>query len=299
MSRINGFTLTELLVAVAVIAILAGIVLSMIPRMREAARTAACASNERQWGRALIGYAGEHDGQMMTTVDYSLGPNRPVPQHVWAVGAPTIRPTELNLAALDTYMGPTRDDDFGSFKGIMFCPSGPRKDLGKTFRSTVYNTSWSLRLCGPVADPAMPAIPGSPGGKTEWATFGYAYFVLDRANAATPGHDPQGQLIRDGRLTKAGSNTVLLSDVVRRPALAADEDWWISHRNNGAVTAINHDKFAYPTAPPPLRGGNILYGDGHVQFQGMSAEAAAIWQQSSCATAMPNLSSALSRWYFR
>ncbi len=299
MSPSNGFTLIELLVTIAIISILAAMLAILIPRVREVSRTAVCASNERQWGLALINYAMDNRGRLMTTVDYSLGPNRPVPQHVWAVGAPTIRPSELNLAALDTYMGPTRDDDFGSFKGIMCCPSGPRKDLGKTFRSTVYNTSWSLRLRAPVANPAMPAIPGTPGGKTEWATFGYAYFVLDSANAATPGYDPQGQLIRNGRLTGAGSSTVLLSDVVRRPAFANVNDWWISHRSSNAVTSENHDKFSYPTAPPPLRGGNILYADGHVQFQVMGADAAAIWQQSSCATAMPNLSSAWSRWYFR
>lgn len=58
----NGFTMIELLVVVAIMAILAGLLLPAISSVREAAKGQRCANNLRQMGIANFGYANDYDG---------------------------------------------------------------------------------------------------------------------------------------------------------------------------------------------------------------------------------------------
>jgi prepilin-type N-terminal cleavage/methylation domain-containing protein/prepilin-type processing-associated H-X9-DG protein len=57
----RGFTLIELLVVIAIIAILAAILFPVFAKAREKARQAACASNEKQLGIALLQYVQDYD----------------------------------------------------------------------------------------------------------------------------------------------------------------------------------------------------------------------------------------------
>lgn len=62
----KGFTLIELLVVIAIIGILAGILLPVLSRARESARSTQCASNVKQIGMGLIMYANENGEQFPT-----------------------------------------------------------------------------------------------------------------------------------------------------------------------------------------------------------------------------------------
>jgi len=57
-----GFTLVELLVVVAILALLAAIIFPAFGRVRENARRASCASNMKQIGLALSMYVNDYDG---------------------------------------------------------------------------------------------------------------------------------------------------------------------------------------------------------------------------------------------
>src|SRR5437588_1790750 len=58
----HGFTLVELLVVVAIIALLAGILMPVFAQAREKGRQTYCLSNLRQMGAAMMLYTEDHDG---------------------------------------------------------------------------------------------------------------------------------------------------------------------------------------------------------------------------------------------
>jgi prepilin-type N-terminal cleavage/methylation domain-containing protein/prepilin-type processing-associated H-X9-DG protein len=62
--RRSGFTLVEILVVTAILAVLAGILFPVLAQARAQARTAACASNLRQLGMAFAMYAQDADERL-------------------------------------------------------------------------------------------------------------------------------------------------------------------------------------------------------------------------------------------
>jgi prepilin-type N-terminal cleavage/methylation domain-containing protein/prepilin-type processing-associated H-X9-DG protein len=59
----RGFSLVELLVVIAVLALLAGIIIPAMAISLETARAATCSSNLRQLAAAALSYAGDHCGE--------------------------------------------------------------------------------------------------------------------------------------------------------------------------------------------------------------------------------------------
>ncbi len=60
----RGFTLIELLVVISIVALLMGILLPSLQRVRKQAKAAACQSNLRQWGLVFSMYMSEHTEQL-------------------------------------------------------------------------------------------------------------------------------------------------------------------------------------------------------------------------------------------
>jgi len=70
----QGFTLVELLVVVAIIAILAGLLLTALSRAMEASRRASCANNLRQFGIIFKMYSNESRGMKYPRLMFGMYP---------------------------------------------------------------------------------------------------------------------------------------------------------------------------------------------------------------------------------
>ncbi len=114
--KCTAFTLTELLVSIAIIGILAGVVLSIVGLVRGRATTAQCSSNLRQCAMAINLYAAEHRGM--------------APSTTWTL---EIQPY---ISAFNVKSGTNPDLAFP-----ISCPSLPY-DSSKYGRSTYSMNSW-------------------------------------------------------------------------------------------------------------------------------------------------------------
>jgi prepilin-type N-terminal cleavage/methylation domain-containing protein/prepilin-type processing-associated H-X9-DG protein len=103
----RGFTLIELLVVIAIIAILAAILFPVFAKAREKARTASCASNEKQIGVAWLQYAQDYDEICL-------------PMRTGGAGSQGMRLFDIMQPYIKNFQ-------------VFVCPSDSRKYLGYTY----------------------------------------------------------------------------------------------------------------------------------------------------------------------
>ncbi len=113
MRRIRGFTLVELLVVMAVIAVLIALLLPAVQQAREAARLVQCRNNLKQMGLALHNYASIHGlfpPSSTSQIDFGVWSPQPTQYHLhsWtSLLLPLMEQTNLeakinyNVSALD------------------------------------------------------------------------------------------------------------------------------------------------------------------------------------------------------
>lgn len=124
----RAFTLVELLVVLAIIAVLAALLLPVLARARESARATACLSNLHQIGIALQIYVQENNNKLPVMRDAPTDP---------AEAATNTFPT-INKVLL-AQLGNTN---------VLRCPS----DFQQLFETTGSSYSWNSLLNGEDAD---------------------------------------------------------------------------------------------------------------------------------------------------
>lgn len=127
MSRVWAFTLVELLVAIAIIAILAALLLTVISHGNARAQSIQCRNNLRQWGIATQLYAADHRDRLPPEgwANPPLVPTQSVHTNSWYV----VLPQTLGLPSY--YQMPWRSNSHANpGRSIWICPSNPRRSNG-------------------------------------------------------------------------------------------------------------------------------------------------------------------------
>jgi prepilin-type N-terminal cleavage/methylation domain-containing protein/prepilin-type processing-associated H-X9-DG protein len=119
-----AFSLIELLVVIAIIGILAALVLPVLSRSKESARSTACVSNLHQIGLALQMYVDENNNTLPVMRDASMDTNAPSTNNVPSVNI-----------VLKTELGNTN---------VLRCPS----DFQGIFQLTGSSYGWNSLLNG-------------------------------------------------------------------------------------------------------------------------------------------------------
>lgn len=104
----RGFTLIEMLVVIAIIAILAGMLFPVFARARDTANQAVCISNLRQLGVSIRLYGDDYDDRFPLAVDFT---DQPLSASAWAGSG--IPGAVANVARLENTSDPIDGDSNG------------------------------------------------------------------------------------------------------------------------------------------------------------------------------------------
>jgi len=255
MPRRTGFTIVELLVVTAIVAVMAAILLPALRKAREAAVRVRCAAQLQQWGVGLANYASDNKGDIPCT----WGPiYSGVYPYTYRVHSPanldaniSTAPAILSLEMMGKYLKGVPADVYNApaslrkTDGVWRCPSawGDRELL-----EAVNLSQWD-----------------SPG----WIYGEYLYFA--HTEMWTPANGYRADIMsnpEDLLRNKPDAGRIWMSDACFRWSNSTPPGaWYYNHRIGGRANVIHYGTGAVVTGKPQISGMNQLFGDGHVSWR--------------------------------
>jgi prepilin-type N-terminal cleavage/methylation domain-containing protein/prepilin-type processing-associated H-X9-DG protein len=159
-ARQDGFTLVELLVVVAIIAVLIGLLLPAVQQTRESAQRTGCANNLRQIGLGLQNYYDVRKAFPIGCYQWRPSRNTTNLQLAWSayllpfIGEQTIYETLDLSKAYDS-----QANKFGATQAVTtyLCPSVPRTSfLNGSLAASDYGGLYGERITGPESNLPLP-----------------------------------------------------------------------------------------------------------------------------------------------
>ena len=245
-ARRHGFTLIEVLIVVGIIAVLAGLLLTVRSRATDKAMQAQCMNNLRQVGLALISYAQENEQvfPFSSPLRGSITEAHPREDWVhWRVPSGTTLEQVVNKSAIGPYVGAKGH----GFISLLRCPADEIEN-----HIYPYPYSYGMNyIMTPDASPNVgpPPAPGKPPTPR--------LSSINRASEKILAAEENERTINDG-LWAPGNYT----DAARKS--------WIVQWD---YLSVRHDtrkaEFTTPEAnklPQQTKRGNVVFVDGHADF---------------------------------
>ncbi len=236
--RRAGFTLIELLVVIAIIAILAAILFPVFQKVRENARAASCASNEKQIGLAFVQYVQDSDEvyPMINLQGGQFGDEENWEQAIY----PYVKSTGVYLCP-------------DNIPGAQFSADGTGRNSDHTCKN------------GNTTPPTSCAINGAPFLPVSYAlNYSVGQSYDDRKEPGSPGYDPNNDPLNSSQpitlsFIQEPSSKILVTDTAGEYGLGY-WDWLGGGGPNNSGFATNTRGFV-----PHNGRWNCLFLDGHVK----------------------------------